>query len=141
MVNLVKVTASGEEHGLINTLSNHVPDDGMKSINPKIKAQMEKKKKDDSRLVKARYINHRGLHERLDKPYCKYAGDPIHVYHLIPGHTYELPMGFIEEVNSVRMPQRSGLVALDGENVTDDGSPLAKDKSGIAIHELVPVSF
>lgn len=135
------VTANGEEHGLINTLSNHVPDDGMKHINPKIKESLVKKKKDDARIVKARYINHRGSHERLDKPYCKYAGEPIQVFHLIPGHTYDLPMGFIEEVNAVSMPQRSGLVSLDGENVTADGGPLAKDKDGIHIHELVPVSF
>lgn len=134
------VTAAGEEHGLINTLSNHVPDKGDKDINPKIKSAYEKKKKDDAKMVKARLMAKLRT-DRLDKPYCRYAGDPIEVYHLIPGHTYELPMGFIEEVNGVSCVQRSGLVSLDGENVTQDGSPLDKDRSSDRQFELVPISF
>ena len=135
-------TAAGEEHGLINTLTNSVPDTGFKHIDPKIKSQLEKKKKDDARIVKARYLNSRGMHERLTKPYCKYAGDPIDVYHLIPGHTYDLPMGMIEEVNDCDvMPQRSGLIEVDGKDVTRDGSPLQADKEGIRLHQLVPASF
>lgn len=134
-------TAAGEEHGLINTLTNSVPDTGFKHIDPKIKSSIEKKKKDDSKIVKARYINHRGHHERLTKPYCKYAGDPIDIWHLIPGHVYDLPMGFIEEVNAVRMPVRSGLQSVDGHPINQDESPLEKDRVGDAIHELVPVNF
>ena len=139
---LVKmVTTSGEEHGLINILSNHVPVSASENIDPKIKSSFEKKKKDDAKKVRARLISHRGKNERLDKPYCKYAGDPIEVYHLIPGYTYDLPMGFIEEVNEIRLPQRSGLVSLDGRNVNENGSPLEKDSEAVRIFELVPVSF
>ena len=134
-------TASGEEHGLINTLTNSVCDDGFKNINPKIKGSLEKLKKDHAKIVKARYINNRGMHERLTKPYCKYAGDPIQIWHLIPGYTYDLPLGFVEEVNAARLPQRSGLVTVNGENITDDGSPLDKDNAGIQLHQLVPVNF
>ena len=31
-MSLTQVTANGEEHGLINTIGNSVPDDGMKRI-------------------------------------------------------------------------------------------------------------
>ena len=138
---VVLCTASGEEHGLINTLANSVSHDDFKAFSPSNKAKIEKEKKEDSRIVKARYINHRGRHERLDKSYTRYAGDPILQYHLIPGHTYDLPMGFIKEVNSVKIPNRSGLVSLDGEPVNKDESPLVKDSEGLSAHELVPITF
>lgn len=141
MVLVKMVTASGEEHGLVNTMSNFSPEKGTEGLNPKIKSSYEKKRKDDSKVVKARYINHRGINERLDKIYCKYAGDPIQSYHLIPGYTYDLPMGMIEEVNGTQCIQRSGLVLTDGEAVTADGAPLARDKYTMSPHELVPISF
>lgn len=143
MTSVVMATAGGEQHGLIDRRTNSVVDDGFKSMDPKIKSQCEKQKKEDNRMVKARYINHRGRHERLTKPYCRWAGDPILMYHLIPGHTYELPMGFINEVNDVmkRVPKRSGLVSVDGQDLKSDSSPLDRDTPGDAIHELVPVSF
>jgi len=136
-----RCTASGEEHGLINTISNQVADKGDSQVNPKIKSSYEKKRKDDAKLVKAQYINHRGNTERLEKVYCRYAGDPIEVYRLIPGYTYELPMGFIEEVNGIETVKRSGLQSVDGKNVTDDGEPMAKDGRGLNIHQLIPTSF
>lgn len=135
------VTQTGEEHGLINTMSNHVPDTGFAHINPKIKATLEKKKKDDAKIVKARLISHRGKNERLFKPYCKYAGDPINIYNLIPGYVYDLPMGLIEEVNDTRLPQRSGLLSVDGNPVREDEAPLDKDREGVRMFELVPVNF
>ena len=141
MIPVVLCTASGEQHGLINTLSNSVVHDDFKSFTPTNKAKIEKEKKEDSRIVKARYINHRGRHERLDKSYTRYAGDPILQYHLIPGYIYDLPLGFIKEVNAVRIPNRSGLVSIDGDPLNKDESPLAKDSEGLATHELVPITF
>src|SRR5574341_1517556 len=93
------VTESGEQHGLINTVANSVQDNGFKHMDAKTKTKAEKLRAEEKRIVKARYLNHRGNHERLTKPYCRWAGDPIQTYHLIPGHTYDLPMGFINEVN------------------------------------------
>jgi len=130
---LVLVTASGEQHGLINSVSNSVRDDDFKHMSPENKAKAIKAKKEDSRKVKARYINHRGNHERLTKPYMRYAGDPIQTYHLIPGHIYELPMGFINEVNNSGIIRRS-------QNDTDN-TPVGKIEGKDQIHELVPVSF
>lgn len=139
---ILLATASGEQHGLINTLTNAVQFDDFKNMDPKVKAKVEKEKKEDARLVKARYINHRGKHERLTKPYCKYAGDPIQQWHFIPGYVYTVPFGLIKEVNETygALPERSGLQSVDGDNVTN-GTPLEKDRPGDPIHEFVPVSF
>lgn len=133
---IVQATAQGEEHGLINTLANSSQDNGFKYMSPENKTKAEKMRKEDAKIVKARYINHRGNHERLTKPYCRWAGDPIKIYHLIPGHVYELPMGFITEVNEpLHKPMvREGLV-------DKEGVPSRQDRPGERLHELVPVSF
>ena len=128
------VTEFGEQHGLVNTLANSCPDTGFKKMEPGTKTKCEKMRKDESRMVKARYINHRGNHERLSKPYMRWEGDPIQMYHLIPGHTYDLPYGFVKEINEARgLEQRSDQV-VDGQVRKKDGNPLK-------IHELVPISF
>lgn len=125
---------NGERHGHINRVANSVPDNGFQHMTPENKVKAEKMKKEDHRVVKARYLNHRGKHERLTKPYCRWAGDPIDTYHLIPGQEYSLPKGFVDEVNnSPGLPQRSEI--LDA-----DGIPTAKDEA-FKIHELVPVGF
>lgn len=132
------VTATGEEHGLINTLANSVTAaEGYKNMEPKVKSELEKKHKDDERMVKVKYINMRGKHERLTKPYCRYAGDPIRIYHLIPGYSYDLPYGFVKEVNGIKIPKRSGLLSEDGVNVRKDGAPLETDQQAEQLHMLV----
>ncbi len=135
------VTQSGELHGLINTIGNSVAFDDFKHMDAKTKATCEKKKKDESKMVKARYLNKNGRHERLQKPYCHWSGEPIRMYSLIPGHVYELPKGFIDEVNGYKPIQRSGLLSVDGEPMKKDESPLDKDQYADPIHMLVPVDF
>lgn len=126
-------TSRGEAHGLINVLPNSVKDDDFKHMKPEIKAKCEKQKKEDNRMVKARYINHRGSHERLTKPYMRWAGDPIKIYHLIPDHVYELPLGFVNEINASGLAQRS--------KEDNDRTPVDKKTGVERLHELVPVSF
>lgn len=140
---LTLCTASGEQHGLINTLTNSVPFDDFKNMKPEHKKDLERQKKEDARLVKAEYMNSRGRHERLTKPYCKYAGDCIEIWHFIPGHVYEVPMGLVNEVNdpNKHLPQREGLVSLDDAPVNKDGSPLSKDRNGEWLHKFTPVTF
>ena len=134
MANVLMATANGEQHGLINSLPNSCKDTGFEDMTPENKAKCEKLRKDEARMVKARYINHRGNHERLTKPYMRWAGDPIRIYHLIPGQTYELPYGFVKEINdSIGLAQR-------GEKMVD-GQYVAKDQAPMKLHELVPVSF
>ena len=90
---LMLSTASGELHGLINTLTNSVPFDEFKNMKPEHKKEMERLKKENSKLVEAEYMNSRGRHERLTKPYCEFAGDPIQIWHFIPGKVYMAPLG------------------------------------------------
>ncbi len=134
------VTASGEEHGLIDTWGNSVPFDDFKHMDPKTKAECEKQKKEDQRIVKCRYINRRGMHERLDKTYCRWSGDSLQKWHLIPGKEYDVPYGMVKEVNASKMIKRSGLVSQDGADL-NGGAPLAKDDVGESLHELVPAKF
>lgn len=143
MANLVMATAAGEEHGLINTLTNSVPFDEFKNMKAEHKKEMERLKKEDSKLVKAEYLNSRGKHERLTKPYCKYAGDPIQIWHFIPGKVYEVPLGLVNEVNDKNkvMKKRSGLLEVDGKEVTKEGSPLSQDEEGEWLHKFSAVGF
>jgi len=128
--------SSGEEHGIIKRVANSVKDEGFPHMKPEMKTKAEKLRKEESRIVKARYINHRGQHERLTKPYCRWPGDPIDTWHMIPGEVYDVPVGLINEVNdpAKRLPKRSDL--LDSR-----GIPLPKDGSAEIIHELIPASF
>ncbi len=136
-------TPSGEFHGLINTLTNSVPFDDFKNMKPADKARLEKEKKEDARIVKAEYLNSRGRHERLTKPYCKYAGDPIQIWHFIPGKVYEVPLGLVKEVNDKNkiLPKRSGLVSVDGNSINQDESPLSRDEEGEWLHRFSAVGF
>ena len=140
---LMMSTAGGELHGLINTLTNSVPFDDFKNFKPEHKKEMERQKKEDAKIVKAEYMNSRGRHERLTKAYCRYAGDPVQIWHFIPGKVYDVPLGLVNEVNdkSKTLPKRSGLVSVDGNSINKDESPLAKDEAGEWLHKMVPVGF
>jgi hypothetical protein len=137
------VTASGEEHGLINILTNSVPADDFKNFKPEHKKEMESRKKENSRFVKAEYLNSRGRHERLTKPFCLGSGEPIQMWHFIPGRTYDVPLGLVKEVNDKNkiMPKRSGLVSLDGNPINKDESPLDRDQEGDWLHKFTAVGF
>ncbi len=143
MTQLTLATASGEMHGLVNTLTNSVVFDDFKNFKPEHKKELERLKKEDAKIVKVEYLNSRGRHERLTKPYCKYAGDPIQIWNFIPGKTYDVPLGLVKEVNdaSKRIPKRSGLVSVDGEPVRKDESPLDKDEDGEWLHKFVSASI
>ena len=143
MATVVMTTAAGEEHGLINTLTNSSKANDFKHFTPEHKAYLEKEKKNDARLVQAEYLNMRGRHERLTKHYCKYAGDPIQQWHFIPGHVYDVPLGLVNEVNDInkRLKKRSGLVSVNGNPVNNNESPLEKDEEGDWIHKFVSHGF
>ena len=136
-------TAGGEEHGLINSLPNNVPFDDFKNFKPEHKKEMERRKKENARLVEVEYLNARGKHERLDKTYCAGSGEPIEFWHCIPGKIYKVPVGLINEVNdqNKRMPKRSGLVSIDGNPIKKDESPLEKDEDGEWLHRFVAAGF
>ena len=143
MSQLVMATASGEMHGLVNTLTNSCENNDFKHMKPDVKVKLEKEKKEDARIVKVEYMNARGRHERLTKPYCRYAGDPIQIWHFIPGKVYEVPLGLVNEVNDTtkHLKKRSGLVSIDGQAIRRDEAPLDKDEEGEWLHRMVPVGF
>jgi hypothetical protein len=143
MSKIMMMTAAGEQHGLINTLTNSVPFDEFKNMKPEHKKELERQKKEDNRLVKAEYLNSRGRHERLTKPYCKYSGDPIEIWHFIPGKVYQVPLGLVNEVNDKNkiMKKRSGLISVDGSPVKQDESPLNNDEDGEWLHKFVASGF
>jgi hypothetical protein len=135
------LTAWGEQHGLIGQLPNAVQDNDFKYFEPKQKEEKKKERKEDARIVRARYINHEEKERgRLKKPYMKYAGDPILLFNLIHDYEYMLPMGFIKEVNSYKMPVREGLQMVDGKEVNPGAKPTERD-SFKRVHELVPCAF
>ncbi len=135
MSTLVQVTAAGEQHGHINTFANSVQFNDFKHMDPATKAKCEKLKKEESRIVKAQYLNSRGKHERLTKPYCRWAGDPIQIWHFIPGKTYDVPKGLIDEVNAQKIIIREGRCDEDGDN------PTKRDEVDAPLHQFVPVAF
>lgn len=132
---LTQVTANGEQHGLINTLANSVPFDDFKHMDGPTKLKAEKLKKEESRIVKARYMNSRGKHERLTKPYCRWAGQPIQIWHFIPGKEYEVPVGLVNEVNAQKIVIREGKCDENGDN------PSSKDEIDEPLHQFVAVGF
>lgn len=130
------VTASGEVHGLINSVGNSVQGQGnLSHMAPADKEKAEKLKKEEQKIVKARYINYRGPQERLDKMYMRWAGEPIEKYHFIPNEVYEVPMGLVKEIN-----ESPGLVKRS-EVLDANGTPTVRDGASIKTHEFVPVSF
>lgn len=128
-------TESGEEHGLINTVGNSVQDNDFKHMKPETKEKAKSLKKDDDRMVKARYLNIRGEGETLEKSYCRWAGSPIQTWKFIHDHIYTVPNGLVKEINeSCGLAQRSEV--LDAK-----GIPTKKDKAALRIHSFVPISF
>jgi hypothetical protein len=140
MVAIMTATAAGEQHGLINTLTNSVAFDDFKAMKPEDRTKILKEKKEDARLVKVKYHNSRGRHERLTKAYCKYQGDPIQQWHFIPGKVYEVPFGLIKEVNEKETVRRSGFV--QGDTTLDgSGAPLQEDQKEEPLHYFYPADF
>lgn len=117
---LIQVTKGGEEHGLVNEVGNSVPFDDFKCMTESAREKARKMKKEDNKIVNATYINLKNTSKRLDKVYCRWAGDPIQSYHLIPGETYPVPMGFVNEVNETGIRIR-GEKEVDGEITKKDG--------------------
>lgn len=133
---LMKVSSTGEKHGLINEVANSNHGDGFAHMSPEIKAKAEKKKKHDSEIIEAKYLNSRGSTERLTRPYCLGSGEPIQTWHFIPNETYKVPRGLVTDVNdpNKRMPKRSQI--LDSK-----GMPTVKDEFHDPVHQFIPTSF
>jgi hypothetical protein len=133
-------TAGGEEHGLLELLPNAVPFDDFKAMTPENKAECQKKLKRDKEIIQGQYINLEGSNERLEKIYCAGPGEPLQKWKCIPNKVYDFPRGFIDEVNASGVPEREGLVSVDGKDINNDGSPKKKDTMR-QIYKIVPTKF
>lgn len=130
------VTKNGLEHGCINTLASSVEDTDFKHMKPEIKTKALAQKKDEQRLVKARYLNSKGGSERCEKPYMRWAGEPITIWRFLHDHEYEVPYGMIKEINdeALGLAQRSEILDVKGV-------PLPKDGKAMKEHQFVPIGF
>ena len=134
---LTKVNAQGLRHGLINTVGNSVPaDDDFKKFAEKDRAECARLKKDDEKIVEAQYLHRDGKNERLERPYARWAGQPITSWRFLHGETYWVPKGLVKEVNDPSKcgMKRSGL--LD-----KSGNALLTDEKDEPLHRFVPVGF
>ena len=131
------LSAKGEEHGKLREIANASTSNDFKHFSAKNKEKLEKQKKEDSKMVKARYLNHKERNNgKLEKPYCKYAGDPIQIWKFLSGNVYEVPIGLVNEVNNeCKMKKRSETV----DDVTGNIQP--HERPGEQVHEFIPVSF
>lgn len=136
MTELKKVLPNGKEHGLINTVGNSVPFNDFKRFAEKDREEMKRKKKEDSRIVKAQYFNRDGAKETYERPYCNWDGDPIQIWKFIHGEIYDVPMGLINDANSPqkRTKKRSGLLDINGK-------PLELDEWDQPQHRFSPIAF
>ena len=134
MSTIVQVTANGEEHGLVNSFANEISADAMEKFNPKVKAELQKRQKENAKKVKVVYLNAYGASHRLQVPWAEFPGDPIQQYNLIPNFEYELPLGLVKHINELpAMTKRSEQMI--------DGQMTKQDSRGEKIHRLVAVSF
>jgi len=134
-MSIIQVTATGREHGLIKKIPNSVQGDGFKHMTPEAKEQALKKKKDDGKLIKARYLNKKGLTEYLKKYYCLGGGEPIQEWVFLHEQVYDVPQGLVQEVNAKKTMVRQGKCDENGEN------PAHKDSFEEFEHRFVPADF
>lgn len=115
-----QVTESGEQHGLIGVVSNSVPNSEGKRFKEKDRVAMQKLRDEQSRMVKARFINTKGKTDPYPVPYMKWDGDPILTYKLLPNYEYEVPKGLVDDFNNRAVMERSGLLDKSGKPLMVD---------------------
>lgn len=125
-------TKSGFSHGLINFFANSVKESPIKDA--KIKEKLEKEKKRDEEVLSVRYINRKEREGRLERPYMKYAGDPVTQWIFLSNETYDVPRGLVEDVNKMHTFAKKRSDILD-----KDGIALEQDDSADIEHEFVGV--
>lgn len=133
---LTKVLPNGLQHGLINTVGNSVPDNDFKRFSPKDREKMKKDREESERIVEAQFLHKEGKQERLERPYMMWEGQPITTWRFIHGHTYFLPKGLVDDVNSPHKRQKKRTGLLNHKN-----EPLMSDEWDEPVYRFVPVGF
>lgn len=86
------------------------------------KEQLEKMKKEDSRIVKGRFFCHEPKGGNVKFSYRKYKGDPIKSYTLFDGKDYELPVGVAKHINNCGWNVHAHCVDANGNPSVNVGS-------------------
>lgn len=127
------ITANGIEHGLLEEISNAVPNTDFKDMTEKNRKEMLERKKKDLELVEVKYQNVRNtVNGKWEGGYCDYAGEPLRVFRFLHNHVYKIPRGLARKISEMGAPKRSGLVDSSGMELTVDGE---YEKS----HQMIPV--
>lgn len=63
------------------------------------RAVIEEQKRQDSRMVRGRFLNRRAPGQTVKLTYMKYEDDPVKWYEFRDGGTYEIPRGFADQIN------------------------------------------
>jgi len=89
----------------------------------KAKELCENARKEDAKLVKGIFKNLEAPGGDLEFTYRGHRGEPIRVYHLQDGETYEIPIGVAKHINiNTRVPVHQYLTDVDGRPITTPGS-------------------
>lgn len=121
-------------HGELFRLANNVRKSPAEHMSSKAKADYEKKQKEDSKVVRARFsLRHKG-EVYNDIAHIVGPGEPIIQYRFIDGHVYEIPKGLAEKVN------KEGKLPKRGQRLNDDGSITPHDTFEI-VREFTPVGW
>lgn len=117
-----QITNSGIEHGLLEEISNCVPDTGYKNMDEKHRKEMLERRKKDLELVKGKYINVKNQeHGRFEGWDAEYPGVSMKNYRLLHDNIYTISRGFANKINKMKTPLRSDIVDPKGRPMDVQG--------------------
>lgn len=134
MALVANISGKAIEHGCLYQIANSNKTPHSDHMTGKAKAEYEKKLKEESKMVRARFIIGNKREVWNDIAHCVGPGEPICQYRFLDGHVYEIPKGLAEKVNAEGVQQaQADLVQSDGQ--------VAKGGERIVHREFVPVGF
>lgn len=116
-------TENGIEHGLVETLGNHVKGTDFAKYPEKRRKELQANMKKDMRLVEVMYQNLKNQDNgKWEGSYCDYEGQPMYIFRFLHNHSYTLPAGLARKINALGVPIRAGLVNAQGETLKNDSA-------------------
>jgi hypothetical protein len=139
---ILRTTASGVVHGLVNRVANSIQTDGFEHMKPDMKAKCIKEKAENAKIVKARYVN-KDPGSILEMPYTLGGGEPIDSWVFLDQEVYDVPKGLVKQVNGTQWVQRN---KDDSTEEVGKGTSSFKDSGEKIIgrirqHQFFPVAM
>lgn len=72
----------------------------MADPNAPMSDEFERRRKEDSRMIKGIFQDHEVKGGTVQFPFRKWKGDPVEMYSLTDGQEYELPLAVVKHLNS-----------------------------------------